>query len=67
MPQTLTARSPLLSVEAVAKRLGVPKRFIYRLVEERRLPHTKLGRYLRFEPADVEAYIEAGRREAVAR
>ncbi len=66
MPQTLTARS-LLSVEDVAGRLCVPKRFVYRLVEERRIPHTKLGRYLRFDPADVDAFIAAGRREAVAR
>lgn len=64
MPQTLT---PLLSVDDVAERLGVPKRFVYRLIEERRVPHTKVGRYVRFHAADVEAYIEAGRREAVAR
>ncbi len=66
MPQTLTTR-PWLSVDDVAERLGVPKRFVYRLVEERRVPHTKLGRYLRFDPTDVEAYIAAGRREAVDR
>ena len=66
MPQTPTVR-PLMSVEDVAVRCDVSKRFVYRLVEERRIPHTKLGRYLRFDPADVEEFIAAGRREAVVR
>lgn len=49
----------LMSVDQVADRLGTGRRFVYRLVEERRLPHSKVGRHLRFESADVEAYIAA--------
>lgn len=54
----------LLSVPEVAERLGTGPRFVYRLVDERRIPFIHVGRYLRFEPADVEAYI-AGRRTEV--
>jgi excisionase family DNA binding protein len=54
-----------MSVGEVAARLGVQQRHVYRLVEERRIRHTRLGKYLRFEPADVEDYIAAGTREAI--
>lgn len=48
----------LLDLDAVATRLGVGERFVRRLVEERRIPYRKIGRYLRFDPGEVEAWIE---------
>lgn len=57
----------LLSVDDVAERLGVPIRFVRRLVDERRIPFYKIGRYVRFEPDDVEQFIADGRIDLVAR
>ena len=53
----------LLTIEEVADRLNVGVRFVRRLVAERRIVFHKVGRYVRFHPADVEALIEAGRVE----
>lgn len=55
----------LMSVPDLAARLGVKPRFIYRLVDERRIPFIHVGRYLRFDPADVDAYLAGRRTEAV--
>ena len=55
----------LLDVEGAAEHLSVTPRFIRRLVAERRVPFVKLGRHLRFDPADLDRFIEAGRVDAV--
>jgi len=55
----------LLTVPQLAERLGVRDRFVYRLVDERRIPFIKVGRYLRFDPADVDAYLDGRRTEAI--
>ncbi|HEY8612998.1 MAG TPA: helix-turn-helix domain-containing protein [Roseomonas sp.] len=54
----------LLDVPAAAARLGVPVSFVRRLVHERRVPFVKVGRLVRFDPADLEAFIAAARTEA---
>lgn len=58
--------SPLLDVNDVAERLCVTTRFIRRLVDERRIPFCKLGKFVRFDPADVDAWIQSHRVEAAA-
>ena len=55
---------PLLNVEQAAERLGTSTRFIRRLIAERRIPFTKLGKHVRIDPADLDAFIAAGRVEA---
>lgn len=52
-----------LSVPEAAERLGVSPRFVRRLVAERRIPYLKLGRHVRFDPADLDAFLAAGRIE----
>lgn len=51
----------LLDVNQVAERMCVSPRFIRRLIEERRIPFCKLGKFVRFDPVDIEAWIEARR------
>jgi excisionase family DNA binding protein len=53
----------LLTIDEVATRLNVGTRFVRRLVAERRIAFHKVGRHVRFDPADVDALIEAGRVE----
>jgi len=51
----------LLDVNQVADRMCVTPRFIRRLVEERRIPFCKLGKFVRFDPVDIDAWIDARR------
>ncbi len=48
----------LLTVEQAAQRLGTGIRFIRRLVAERRIRFYHVGKYVRFHPDDLAAYIE---------
>ena len=56
----------LLTVEQAAGRLGTTTRFIRRLRTERRIAVVKLGKHVRIDSDDLEAYIAAGRQEADA-
>jgi excisionase family DNA binding protein len=53
----------LLSVEQAAERLGTSVRFVRRLIAERRIAYVKVGRHVRLDPTDVEAFITASRVE----
>jgi excisionase family DNA binding protein len=53
----------LLTVEQAADRLGTTTRFVRRLVAERRIAYVKVGRHVRLDPTDVEAFIAASRVE----
>ena len=51
----------LLSPQEAADRLGTSVRFVRRLIFERRIPYTKLGRHVRIAASDLDAFITAGR------
>lgn len=53
---------PLLDLPAVAERLGVNQRHVRRLVAERRIPYLKWGRLLRFDPDDLDGWLDQARR-----
>ena len=53
----------LLTVEQAAERLGTTVRFVRRLRYERRIAIVKLGKHVRIDSADLEAYINASREE----
>jgi excisionase family DNA binding protein len=55
----------LLDIDAAAARLGVTPRYIRHAIAQRTIPHIKVGRLVRFDPADLDAYVTANRREAV--
>ena len=55
--------SALLDVHGAADRLGVTDRFIRRLVEERRIPFHKIGKLVRFDPIEVDRWIDTCRVE----
>ncbi len=56
----------LMDITAVAARLGVSVRRVRRLVHERRIPYIKWGHLIRFDPADIEPWIDSARREAAS-
>lgn len=51
---------PLISVQEAAERLAVSQGRLYALVRQRLLPAVRLGRSLRFDRAQLEAFVEAG-------
>ena len=57
-----TNHLPLIDLPAVAERLGVNHRHVRRLVAEGRIPVVKWGRLLRFDPADIEAWLDRAKR-----
>ena len=65
MPASKTT-SPLMDLPAVAERLGVNERHIRRLVAERRIPFLKWSHLLRFDPDEIEAWLDHARRRSCA-
>jgi excisionase family DNA binding protein len=53
----------LLTVEQAAERLGTSTRFVRRLIAERRIAYTKLGRHVRITEHDLINFVAAGRVE----
>jgi excisionase family DNA binding protein len=51
----------LIGVEGLAAWLGVEIVFIRRLVAERRIPFVKIGKYVRFDPVEVAAWVDEQR------
>jgi excisionase family DNA binding protein len=58
-------RRELLRIEEAAEVMGMSARHVRRLVAERRIAFHKLGRSVRIARADIDAYVEAGRVEAI--
>ncbi len=52
---------PLLNVDQAAERLGTSPRFIRRLIAERRIAFAKLGKHVRIDSKDLDAFVAAGR------
>ena len=50
-----------MSTQEAAARLGVTVRTLYRLIVEGQLPAYKLGRVIRLQAEEVDAFIEASR------
>jgi len=53
--------SQLLDAARLAERFDVTERHVRRLVAERRVPYVKVGRFVRFDPDAVAAWIDANR------
>ena len=48
----------LIDIPTAAEHLGTSPRHIRRLVAERRIPYLKLGHYVRFDPDELEAWLD---------
>jgi excisionase family DNA binding protein len=57
----------LLDTDEIAKILCVTPRHIRRLVAERRIPFVKVGRFVRFEPGELDVWLDQQRVEVVRR
>lgn len=66
MSRTELPARRLLSVREAAERLGVSVTTMRRLQQRREIPHFKISGNVRFDPADLDAYVAASRVEAVS-
>jgi excisionase family DNA binding protein len=59
----ISGTDELLTIEEAVRRISMSTRHVRRLVAERQIGHHRLGRSIRLRPADLDAYIAAGRVE----
>jgi excisionase family DNA binding protein len=55
----------LLDVDQAAEHLTVTPRFVRTLVAERRVPFLKIGKFVRFDIADLDAWLDGCKVEVV--
>lgn len=48
----------LLTAEEVARILRCTERYVWRLGRDGKLPRIRVGRHVRFDPVDVDAFID---------
>ena len=58
------SRRRLLDIDAVAEMLNTSVRHIRRLVQERRIPVVRVGRLIRFDPLDLDGWLDEHRSSA---
>lgn len=56
-PEAREARDVLLTAEEVASFLRVTRGWVYAETRARRIPHVRLGRYVRYRRSAVEAWV----------
>jgi excisionase family DNA binding protein len=54
--------SRLLDANEIAERLGVPVSWVRESARSGAMPHIRLGRYVRFDLADVEEWLQECKR-----
>ena len=64
-PVARAQRAPLLDTDEVAVALRVTPRHVRRLVAERRIPFVKVGRFVRFDPGELDIWLDQQRVDVV--
>ena len=62
--QVPSIRRRLLDIDSVAEQLSTSVRHLRRLVQERRIPVVRVGRLIRFDPVDLDAWLDEHRSSA---
>jgi excisionase family DNA binding protein len=55
---------PRVSIEGVAKHLGVARDSVYRWIDRRSLPAHKIGRLWKFKLSEVDDWVRSGGADA---
>jgi len=58
--------TPLIDARAANKLLGVPYTWLLAQARERRIPHHRLGHYVRFNPDDLREWLDETRSTPLA-
>ena len=62
-PMTPSADIEWLSTQEAARRLGITTRTLYRFVDQGELPAYRMGRVIRLQGSDIDAFIAKSRIE----
>ncbi len=54
-----------LTIDEVAEYLAIKRSSLYSMVEEKEIPHYRIGRLIRFRKADIDAWLETVKSEPV--
>ena len=57
--------SEFMTIQKLSEYLVIKASTIYSLAEQKKIPHYKVGRLLRFKKSDIDAWMEGHRKEAV--
>ena len=55
-----TSIKPLWDTRELAQRLGIHRTRLYALVRKGLIPHVRIGRAIRFDPASIRAWEQSG-------
>lgn len=58
LPEDVRADMQLMTADDVCDVLRVSKDWLYDQVQAGKFPHRRVGRFLRFRPAEVQAWVE---------
>ena len=56
----MSESEPWLSVEEIARHLGVSKETIYRWLEKDRIPARRIGKLWKFKVSEIDKWVLAG-------
>ncbi len=56
----------LLDIAGLADCLGTSERHVRGLIAERRIPYVKVGAFVRFDPAEIAAWLDLNRQKVRA-
>jgi excisionase family DNA binding protein len=62
-----TVSFALIDAKAASRLLGVPHTWLLAQAREGRIPHHRLGHYVRFDPEDLKEWLQENRITAPAR
>ncbi len=67
MGKNMIEQDRWLSVEEIAIHLGIKKDTAYKWVAKKRMPAHKVGRLLKFNKAEIDAWVISGKAESRAK
>ncbi len=56
----MSEQEPWVSVDAVAKHLGIARDTVYRWIDAKGLPAHRIGRLWKFKLSDIDEWVRAG-------
>jgi excisionase family DNA binding protein len=58
---TTSTLPQLLTIDQLAEQLGTSVRHVRRLVAEKRVPYLEVGKFVRFDPAEIAVWLDRTR------
>lgn len=56
----MTQNQKWMSVDEIAKYLGISKESVYKWLEKRKMPAHRIGKLWKFQPSEVDEWVKKG-------